>query len=90
MSEQYLKPGGGPRRNRSPPPSLSVLNAFFSCENSQVLVVLGSIVSTVESQGTSHSAGSIQIMFIGKGRKGFLSSPSEQLLSRQNAMLQKY
>ncbi len=70
MSEQYLKPGGGPRRNRSPPPSLSILNAFFSCENSQVLVVLGSIVSTVESQGTSHSAGSIQIMFIGKGREG--------------------
>lgn len=68
MSEQYLKPGGGPRRNRSLPPSQSILNAFLSCENSQVLVVLGSIMSTVESQGTSHSAGSIQIMFIGKER----------------------
>lgn len=29
MSEQYLKPGGGPRRNRSLPPSLSVLDAFL-------------------------------------------------------------
>lgn len=70
MSEQYLKSGGGPRRNRSLPPSQSILNAFFSCENSQVLVVSGSIMSTVESQGTSHSAGSIQIMFIGKERDG--------------------
>lgn len=67
MSEQYLKPGGGPRRNRSLPPSLSVLNAFLVVKNSQALVVLGSIVSTVESQGTSHSAGSIQIMFNGEG-----------------------
>lgn len=69
MSEQYLKPGGAPRRNRSLPPSHSILNAFFSCETSHVLVVLGSIMPTVESQGTSHSAGSIQIMFIGKGRE---------------------
>lgn len=41
-------------------------------------------------QGTSHSAGSIHIMFIGEKKEEDLSDPSEQLLSRQNAMLQKY
>lgn len=36
-------------------PSLSVLNAF-SCESGDMLVMLDGGVSTVESQGTSHSA----------------------------------
>lgn len=53
-----------------------------------MLVVSDRSVSTVENQGTSHSAGSIQIMFIRKGSERVSVGPSEQLLSRQNAMLQ--
>lgn len=41
-----------------------------------MLVVLDSIMSTVESQGTSHSAGSNQMMFIGKGRERVSGPPA--------------
>lgn len=66
-SEQYYIEWGGSDESVACRPSLSVLNAF-SCESGYVSVMWDGGVSTVESQGTSLSAGSIQ-MFMGKGYK---------------------
>lgn len=74
------------RRGLSLHPCLLLI--AFNCRNSQMLVGQGSVLSAVESQGTSfYRDCSDQIIGVGCKR---VEGPLEQLLSRQNAMLHQY